>query len=248
MCTSCETSTLYLILTWGFVCVCHVKPTHFTSFWLEVLYVCNVKPTHFTSFWLEVLRVSCKTHFTSFWLEVLYVCHECEISTLYIILIWGFVCVSWMWNQHTLHHFDLRFCMCVMNVKSAHFTSFWFEVLYVCHECEISTLYIILTWGFVCVSWMWNQHTLHHFDLRFCMCVMNVKSAHFTSFWFEALYVCVSCETSTHSVHWFDREAVTAVVLTKSVLNQEMEPMNVNSPIYADRRKPQWSQKDNLGL
>ena len=120
MCTSCETSTLYLILTWGFVCVCHVKPTHFTSFWLEVLYVCNVKPTHFTSFWLEVLRVSCKTHFTSFWLEVLYVCHECEISTLYIILIWGFVCVSWMWNQHTLHHFDLRLCMCVCHVKPAH--------------------------------------------------------------------------------------------------------------------------------
>ena len=148
------TCAFFIILTWGIVCVHHVKPAHFTSFWLEALYVCV------------------------------------------------------MWNQHTLHHFDSRFCMCVM----------------------------------------WNQHTLHHFDLRFCMCVMNVKSAHFTSFWFEALYVCVSCETSTHSVQWFDREAVTAVVLTKSMLNQEMEPMNVNSPIYADRRKPQWSQKDNLGL
>ena len=152
MCVSCKTSPLYLILTWGFVCVCHVKPAHFTSFWLEALYVCNVKPAHFTSFWLEPLYV-CNVkpaHFTSFWHEVLY----------------------------------------VMNVKSAHFTSFWFEVLYACHECEISTLYIILIWSFVCVWWMWNQHTLHHFDLKFCMCVMNVKSAHFTSFWFEALCVC----------------------------------------------------------
>ena len=92
----------FIILTWGIVCVHHVKPAHFTSFWLEALYVCV------------------------------------------------------MWNQHTLHHFDLRFCMCVM----------------------------------------WNQYTLPHFDLSLCMCA--------------------SCETSTLCVQGFEREAVTAVVLTKS--------------------------------